>query len=121
MFTIHRTVTIQLQHFLPYMNLAFKNSYCTGIWLSNIIKLSQMEELDDLLWKTTFSGTQPSGRGPSVEGKPSVKNELCWVRLVIVLIVGQSRLDKVLFIWTKTLGQLAYILIQMTLQKCPLL
>ena len=102
MLTIPRTVTIQLQHFLPYMNLAFKNSYCTGIWLSN----SKMDELDDLLWKTTFDETQPS-----VEGQPSVKNELCWVRWVIVLIVGQSRLDKVLFIWTNSLGQLAYILI----------
>ena len=30
-------VTIQLEPFLPYVNLALKNSYRTGIWLSNII------------------------------------------------------------------------------------
>ena len=32
-----RMVTIQLQPFLPYTNLALKNSYRKGIWLSNII------------------------------------------------------------------------------------
>ena len=29
-------VTLQLQPFLQYTILAFKKSYCTGIWLSNI-------------------------------------------------------------------------------------
>ena len=35
--TTPRMVTIRLQPFLLYMNLALKNSYQTGIWLSNII------------------------------------------------------------------------------------
>ena len=35
--TILRMVTIQLQPFLPYVNLSFKNSHRTGIWLSNFI------------------------------------------------------------------------------------
>ena len=39
--TIPRMVTIQLQpflsYFLSYLYLALKNSYRTGIWLSNII------------------------------------------------------------------------------------
>ena len=37
MVTIPRTVTIQLQPFLLCINLALKNFYRTGIWLSNII------------------------------------------------------------------------------------
>ena len=37
MVTIPWAVTIQLQPFLLYMNLALKNSYQKGIWLSNII------------------------------------------------------------------------------------
>ena len=35
--TVPRMVTIQFQPFRPYMNLALKNSYGTGIRLSNII------------------------------------------------------------------------------------
>ena len=34
---IAKIVTIQLQPFVLYINLALKNSYWTGIWLSNII------------------------------------------------------------------------------------
>ena len=41
MVTILRMVTIQLQPFLQYMNLAPQNSYRTGIWLSNIIHRCQ--------------------------------------------------------------------------------
>ena len=36
---ISRIVTIQLQPFVPYINLTLQNSYWTGIWLSNIIIL----------------------------------------------------------------------------------
>ena len=36
--TIPRMVTVPLQPFLLYMNFALKNTYRTGIWLSNIIK-----------------------------------------------------------------------------------
>ena len=34
---IPRMVTIQLEPFLPYVNLALKNSYRTEVWLLNII------------------------------------------------------------------------------------
>ena len=37
MVTIPRTVTIQLQPFLPYMNFALKMSYQKRIWLSKIL------------------------------------------------------------------------------------
>ena len=69
--TIPRTVTIQLQPFLPFLNLPLKHFYHTGIWLSNIIighefcvetymdgRQPLME--DNLAWKTTFDGRQPS-------------------------------------------------------------
>ena len=39
--TIPRMVTVPLQPFLLYMNLALENTYRTGIWLSYIIKHCQ--------------------------------------------------------------------------------
>ena len=71
MVTIPRTVTIQLQRFLPYTNLAPKNSHLTAIWLSNIIRncpwgqwggwvWQRLHVEDNLRWKTVFGGRQSS-------------------------------------------------------------
>ena len=68
MVTILRTVTNPLHPFLPYIILALKNSYRTGIWLSKIIPgrefsietyLDERQPLmEDRGWKTTFNGRQ---------------------------------------------------------------
>ena len=49
MVPIPRMVTIQLEPFLPYVNLALKNSYGTGIWLSNIITQANTFDLISLV------------------------------------------------------------------------
>ena len=70
---IRSTKAFQLQHFLPYMNLAPKNCYWREIWLSNIIKHCQgncwggWARQRQHIWKTTFG-----------ERWPSVEEYHCW-------------------------------------------
>ena len=60
--TIPRMVTIQLQPFLSYLNLALKNSYRTRIGLSNII--TERKFGFEMWWDNNNEGELKGGGDP---------------------------------------------------------